>query len=484
MTKHNKKNRDTSPFFGKIKRRSFLKGAAATAAVAAVGPHIWSPNSAIAQTAGRNTIKHVVYIRLSGGFRFPTAFNADVASEFNPFGSASNRAEGTEWGVGQLLERSDWLNDDLRQAGLQPTNELTNQFGVLPCVDHEPFAARADGNHGTGLERYLTGYVGGQTGLFTMINYSLRNATATERAPWLLDEFNDDNVPLLPAFVFGVPGMGRGGADFAKYRPPIMDGSSGFDSFGFDLDSNLPEWAVTMTNNTDRRMRDRQHSGLRGNVDAYIQTRESASRYNTIFRADALKIRNDSDDLFDGISNARLETLFGDSRAARTARLALRLFHFGCPAVYFDQGGYDYHSGEEDGLPRRWMEVNRLISAFVVALKEMQYPTGDGSTYWDHTVITFGSEFGRTARGNRFNSARGSDHSGDYATRWMSMPFIGGPVSGIAGKMIGQTRASDLEPVDKVFSYRSMFKTLLDGLGGDHEEFFPADKPFDELFTG
>ena len=58
-------------------------------------------------------------------------------------------------------------------------------------------------------------------------------------------------------------------------------------------------------------------------------------------------MQNGSQDPFDGISNAELESIFGDSGTARNIRLALRLFHYGCPAVYLDQGGYDFHSDEE-----------------------------------------------------------------------------------------------------------------------------------------
>jgi hypothetical protein len=93
-----------------------------------------------------------------------------------------------------------------------------------------------------------------------------------------------------------------------------------------------------------------------------------------------------------------------------------------------------------------------------------------------------GSEFSRSTRGERFNSARGSDHGGDLATRWMSMPFMGGPVAR-PGRRLGETQASNLEARGRVYSYRSVMKTLMDGLGCDHEEFFPADPPFEELLS-
>ncbi|MCH7946041.1 MAG: hypothetical protein IIC73_08535 [Armatimonadetes bacterium] len=51
------------------------------------------------------------------------------------------------------------------------------------------------------------------------------------------------------------------------------------------------------------------------------------------------------------------------------------------------------------------------------------------------------------------------------------------------GAQIGATAATDLAPDGQVFSYRSVLKTLLDSLGCDHSEFFPADDPFDDLHT-
>ena len=128
-------------------------------------------------------------------------------------------------------------------------------------------------------------------------------------------------------------------------------------------------------------------------------------------------------------------------------------------------------------------ELNRIISGLRVALKKMKHPSG--GTYWDHTLVAFGSEFGRTARGNKFNSAQGSDHAGDLATRWMSMPFMGGPVAKAdnGGRVFGETRSKDLKSTGKVYSYRSVLKTMMDALGCDHSEFFTGDQPFDTLFT-
>lgn len=453
-------------------RRRFLKGALAGGTLAALAPHIWLPRHSRAQSVAKGTAKHLIYIRLSGGFRFPTGFNGAVGEQFNPFGVAKGVPEGTEWGVSQLLSRAPFLEgmegEALRTLGMRPVHESANLMTVLPCVDHEPTAGGADGNHGSGLERFYTGYAAGDVGFFTMINYGLREQVAAATAMGEL---------RLPAFVLGGAGMGRGIGPQAAYRPPVISG--GFDNFGVQADA-VPEWAQAMVTNVDDRYRDRQHEPLRETVQAYIETRKATAEYSEIFNSEILKINNNAMDAVDGISNTELAQIFGTSGAANNVRLALRLFHFGSPAVYLDQGGYDMHSGEEDGLGGQFDELNRLISGLLYVLPRMDHPAG--GTYWDHTVVAIGSEFSRTARGNRFNSARGSDHNSDKSTRWMSMPFFGGPITR-QGAMIGETQAKDLEALGPVFSYRSVLKTLLDVLGCDHSEFFPADAPFDDLFA-
>ena len=100
------------------------------------------------------------------------------------------------------------------------------------------------------------------------------------------------------------------------------------------------------------------------------------------------------------------------------------------------------------------------------------------------TSVPIGLGIGRTARGSKFNSARGSDHVGDNATRWMSMPFMGGPIeeAGTGGNTYGATSTdSDLQAQGKVYSYRSTLKTMMDLLGCDHRDFFPSDDPFEDF---
>jgi hypothetical protein len=463
----NRKPTSPKSTFG-LSRRGFLKASAAGLA-ASTAPHLFIPNRAVAQTGGQGTIKHLLYIRLAGGFRFPTAFNGDVSGAYNPFGTASGVPAGVEWGVSNLLMRAGFLDANRTAAGMLPVHQLADRITVMPTVDHEPLAGYADGNHTTGLERYLTGYVNGSAGFFTRINLGLADRYAAALA--------EGNV-ILPPFVMGSAAMARGLGEFAPHRPPVLSGGS-FDRFAASASGAIPDWGAPMVTATDARMRDRQHRMQRARVDAYVQSRAATAAYSAIFADPLLATDRPTMDVVDGISNTELQMLFGTSSSAREIRLALRLFRFGCPAVYLDQGGYDYHSGEQDRLPGSMEALNHLISALIHVLPRMTHP--DGGTYWDHTLVVLGSEFSRTARGDRFNSARGSDHNGDNSTRWMSMPFFGGPVSG--GRVVGATTArDDLRAEGTVYSYRGLLNTLMDGLGCDPEVFFPADVVVPDLF--
>lgn len=450
----------------KLSRRSILGLAAATA------PHIWLPKPAYAQQCGaRGTVKHLVFVRLSGGFRFTTAFNADVAEQFNPFGLARNTAAGTEWGVSRLLEPSPWIegNEGAEQLslGMRGLTEFSNEMAVLATVDHEPNAGNADGGHGTGLQRFLTGTVAGDNSLFTMLHYGVRGRIAAAAAEGRVE---------LPPFVLGSSGMAVGNGPYAAYRPPLLQSDS-FESFALAGGEGLPAWAQQMAIEADVDYMARLHRASQPEIEAYIGSRESTKRFGEIFSSEILRTRNNSDELVDGISNRELGTIFGESQAARRLRLGLRLFHFGCPAVYLDQGGYDLHSNEDERLPGQLGELSRMLSGLNLSLKKMSHPSG--GSYWDHTLVVLGSEFGRTARGSGFNSAGGSDHGGDRATRWMSMPMMGGIIDelGLGGKQLGSTAPADLTATGEVYSYRSVVKTLMDLLCADHSEFFPGDAP-------
>ena len=62
------------------------------------------------------------------------------------------------------------------------------------------------------------------------------------------------------------------------------------------------------------------------------------------------------------------------------------------------------------------------------------------------------------------------------------MPFMGGPVAA-KGRILGSTDPETLEAHGPVFSYRATMKTLMDVLGCDHDEFFPADEPYGDVFV-
>ena len=244
----------------RISRRKLLTGAV-------LGfPTLWIPNPVYAQQcAGRGGVKHLIYIRLNGGFRFTCAFNGDVADQFNPFGLARGMPSGAEWGASRLLERADWLDeanggDALADLGMRTVPAFADEVAVLATVDHEPFAGNADGNHGTGLERYHTGYVAGENSLFTYLNYGIRERIAAAAAEGRVE---------LPPFVLGDSGMAKGTGALAAYRAPLVQGDS-FEDFTFANSAALPDWATQMAADADLNMKNRQMTPLQGMVESYI----------------------------------------------------------------------------------------------------------------------------------------------------------------------------------------------------------------------
>src|SRR5690606_7013310 len=125
------------------------------------------------------------------------------------------------------------------ELGMRRVPAFSHEIAVVPCVDHEPLAGSADGNHQTGLERYLTGYVGGETGLFTMINYGLQGRQAEDAAAGTVS---------LPAIIMGESGMGRGTGLYGAHRPAMLRGDD-FDRFSTGASGDLPAWARTMSEN-------------------------------------------------------------------------------------------------------------------------------------------------------------------------------------------------------------------------------------------
>ncbi len=419
----------------KLNRRQLLAGTGAALAF----PHVWIPGEAHAQTSGHGALRHLLYVHLRGGFRFTCAFNGEVAPRFNPYGLTGKRAPGTQWGTSALLERAGWLQGPEGEArarlGMKPVHLFSNEVAVLPCVDHEPLGPEADGDHATALRRFLTGTADGATSFLGLLNWGLRERLGRATA---------EGRRVLPAVSLGDAGMAAASGRYAASGPPLLD----VDGEGRVLASR------------------------RGGV---LPAR--------VLDSDVLHVGNRSTEEVDGITHLELETLLGTDSAGRRAALALRLFHLGVPAAFLPQGDYDLHAGEGTALPSAMEDLNRLVSGLHAALKRMRH--ADGTSYWDTTLVVLGSEFGRGAGERSFNPTGGSDHGADLATRWMSMPLMGGLVTaaGKGGARLGETRAKDLQAVGPVYSYRSVLKTMMDLLGADHRDVFPADAPIEGLFT-
>src|SRR5688572_9411384 len=184
----------------KLSRRTLLKGAAAGALA---GPWFWVKKSFAQSTPGFGVAKHVLVLYAGGGLRSVPLFNADVAHQHNPFGKAP-QLSGVEWSPGSLLgtDRIDLFSfGDSSQ--LLPVHEIAQDITVLAGVDHDPFSDRAVIDHGEG-DMKVTG-VSDEAGLLSIIHREHPG-------------YRDGSL-VLPPFDVGLSTFGRGGGDFAGYRP-------------------------------------------------------------------------------------------------------------------------------------------------------------------------------------------------------------------------------------------------------------------------
>ncbi|MFT7581977.1 MAG: hypothetical protein ACI9MR_003658 [Myxococcota bacterium] len=168
-----------------------------------------------------------------------------------------------------------------------------------------------------------------------MLNYGLRERVG--------NGVGEDGEVKLPAFCLGDSRMARGAGRYAPHRPPVVQ-SGGFDGVALAGEERIPNCAREISHGADAQYRGRFMGGARSKVDAYLETRLATQRFTEIFESEALRVGS-GEAATDGLSNDELRATFGDDGTARNVRLALRLFHFGCPAVYIDQGGLRHALG-------------------------------------------------------------------------------------------------------------------------------------------
>jgi hypothetical protein len=142
---------------------------------------------------------------------------------------------------------------------------------------------------------------------------------------------------------------------------------------------------------------------------------------------------------------------------ARNCLIARRLAERGVKYITLFGMGWDLHGALQALLPVRCKMVDQPVAALVKDLKQRGM--------LEDTLVTFGSEFGRTpfAQGSLSNPAFGRDHHGGNFTWWMA----GGGTK--AGYTHGETDDFSYGIVKDPVHIHDFNATLLHILGIDHE---------------
>jgi uncharacterized protein (DUF1501 family) len=289
-----------------------------------------------------------------------------------------------------------------------------------------------------------------------------------------------------PAFPPVVIGTGEAttpfGIPLGSITPVMVPGFDEFQAQSGENGGTQPAWARQLEegldgaaslrrSNRDRELIDRIRNG-KGNVEAF----------KAVFTDPVLDVVGSPGAAMHGLSNQQLEAALGTSRLGRDLALALRFIGFGSAAVLVGNNGWDTHSNELQAYFESANTLGRALAGLRLLLKMMEHP--DGGTFWDRTLITITSEFGRdNVMGSGFNSGGGSDHTGSPASRNQAFPYMGGLV-GQGGKIFGRTHPTSMAPEggEPVFGTVEHMAMMLAVLEIDPEPYFPGIEPVTAIF--
>jgi hypothetical protein len=154
---------------------------------------------------------------------------------------------------------------------------------------------------------------------------------------------------------------------------------------------------------------------------------------------------------------AAVRERYGNYGFGRGCLLARRLVEAGVPFVEVSFGGWDLHDNNFTELETKLPQLDRAYSALVEDLVQRGL--------WQHTVVLWMGEFGRTPR---INGNAGRDH---WARSWSAV--VGG--GGLAGgRVIGQTSADGTNVESEPYSSEDLMATICRGLGISLETRFTA----------
>jgi hypothetical protein len=437
--------------------------------------------------------------------RSTALFNADVAPQWNPFGRVSSTdldangapllARGVAWGVGRALV-GDATPIALSHWGpgavLPVFSQVADQVTVLGAVDHDPTAAAGDDNHYSATVRMCTGQDGGSNGLLTVIAKEL-----------------DGQHPLPPTIVggsgpIGASVYGSAASDWAHYRPILINGPADFRYPRPGTGTPDPDAVTAVEGRLDQAVASARPQALGGRPQSFIVAKQLGLRYGARLATDALRVAYVPNaalgmtTLGVPLTNAMLAEPLGvasgtpppgfraDAYWGGPTALGIRLLQIGAPVVAVGMGGWDFHSDEDRGLPPLAASLGRTLSALRFVLSRLADPDLPAKTYWDTTLITVTSEFGRDNTSDTddagltigYNRGNGSDHHGTNACRYQALPLLGGPIPG--GRLLFGTD-DQVKPTERPVATAALLATLVSAIGIDSSRYFGA-APISEVY--
>jgi hypothetical protein len=157
---------------------------------------------------------------------------------------------------------------------------------------------------------------------------------------------------------------------------------------------------------------------------------------------------------------------------AFNALLSRRLVERGVRFVQLYLNNWDHHSNVNARLPSQCKDIDQATYGLIQDLK--------ARGLWDHTLIVWGGEFGRTiySQGGLSKDNYGRDHHPRCFTMWLA----GGGIKG--GTVYGTTDDFSYNVVENPVHVRDLHATILHLLGIDHKRFTVKWQGADMKLTG
>jgi hypothetical protein len=157
---------------------------------------------------------------------------------------------------------------------------------------------------------------------------------------------------------------------------------------------------------------------------------------------------------------------------AFNALLSRRLVERGMRFVQLYLNNWDHHSNVNARLPSQCKDIDQATYGLIQDLK--------ARGLWDHTLIVWGGEFGRTiySQGGLSKDNYGRDHHPRCFTMWLA----GGGIKG--GTVYGTTDDFSYNVVENPVHVRDLHATILHLLGIDHKRFTVKWQGADMKLTG